>query len=58
MGCLTSSLVVFQTDLSAITVLFVFAINAVQLELSGCFSELHIDPAMRMAFTKIVTYGR
>ena len=55
---ITLFLLVFQTDLSPITVLLVFAVDAVQLELSGCFSELHIDPAMRMAFSKIVTDGR
>ena len=31
-----------------------FAVDAVQLQVSGHFSELHIDPAMRMAFAEIV----
>ena len=33
---------------------FVLRVDAVQLEVSGRFSERHIDPAMRMAFAKIV----
>ena len=35
--------------------LFVFAVDAVQLQISGIFGKLHIDPAMCMAFSKIVT---
>ena len=35
--------------------LLVLAVDAVQLQISGHFSELQIDPAMRMAFPKIVT---
>ena len=49
-----SCCLVFQTDLSPITVLRVFTLEAVQLQISGSFSELHIDPAMRMAFPEIV----
>ena len=45
----------FQTDLRPITKLRVFGVDAVQLQVSGYFSELQIDPAMRMAFSEIVT---
>ena len=51
---MTLFFLVFQTDLSPITVLLVFAIDAVQFQVSRCFSELHIDPAMSMAFSEIV----
>ena len=34
--------------------LLVFVINTVQLQLGGCFSELHVDPAMGMAFAKVI----
>ena len=29
-------------------------VNTVQLQLGGCFSELHVDPAMGMAFAKVI----
>ena len=32
----------------------VFSVEAVQFEVGGSFRELHIDPAMRMAFSEIV----
>ena len=37
--------------------LLMLGVDALQLELSSCFTELHIDPAMRMAFAKIVADG-
>ena len=52
---MTLFLLVFQTDLSPITVLLVFSVDAVQLQLSRCLSEPHIDPPMRETFSKIVT---
>ena len=36
----------------------VFGINAVQLKVSGGFTELHVEPAMCMAFPEIVADGR
>ena len=51
---MTLFLPVFQTDLFPITVLRVFAIDAVQLQVSGRFGELHIAPAMCMALPEIV----
>ena len=47
-----------QNDLLPITVLFVFRVHAAQFQVSGPFSELHVDPAMGMAFAKIVTDRR
>ena len=47
-------LLVFEDDLSPITVLCVFSVDAVQLQVSESFSEFHIDPAMGKAFSEIV----
>ena len=38
--------------------LLVFSVDAVQLQVSGRFSKLHVDPTMGMAFAKIVTDRR
>ena len=35
----------------------VFAVDAAQLQISGCVRELHIEPAMGMAFAKVVADG-
>ena len=45
----------FQGDLPPITVLWMVAIDAVQFQISGHCSELHIDPTMCVAFPKIIT---
>ena len=37
--------------------LLMLGVDALQLELSSCFTELHVDPAMGMAFAKIVADG-
>ena len=34
--------------------LLVLAVNTVQLQLGRCFSELHVEPAMGMAFAKVI----
>ena len=34
--------------------LLVLVVNTVQLQLGGCFSELHVDPAMGMAYAKVI----
>ena len=46
---------VFQGDLPPVTVLWMVAIDAVQFQISGHCSELHIDPTMCVAFPKIIT---
>ena len=38
--------------------LSVFGIDAVQLQVSGSFAELHVDPAMRVAFAEIIADSR
>lgn len=37
--------------------LLMLGVDALQLELSSCFTELHVDPAMGMAFAKIIADG-
>ena len=36
----------------------VFGIDAVQFQVCRCFTELHVEPAMCMAFPEIVADGR
>ena len=38
-----------------VTVLLMFGIDAVQLQESGLFGQLHIHPTMGMALSKIIT---
>ena len=33
-------------------------VDAAQLQVGGLFGQLHVKPAMGMAFAKIVAYGR
>ena len=44
-----------QRDLPLIAMLPVFWINTMQFQVSRSFGELHIHPAMGMAFPKVVT---
>jgi hypothetical protein len=47
-----------ERDPPSVTVLLVFGVDAAQLQVGGLFGQLHVNPAVGMAFAEIVTHGR
>ena len=43
-----------ERDPPSVTVLLVFGVDAVQLQVGGLFGQLHVNPAVGMAFAEIV----
>ena len=55
---ITFQVLASQADLSAFSMLRMLQVYAVQLQVGGCFGELHINPTVGLAFSEVITYGR